>query len=166
MLHELVHIADPTMPEFLVKQLGNKLYGILSNNEILRPNWMARISDGLPTKTEMDRVQAVNQEILDAPEPMFFRTTEGINGDQVPVTQTRKSLYSKGPWSGDPIGPDHLDVREADGTLNRVAVHRAATYLLLGSGGPKRLTYAREVIRLFREVLKEAPPSDLIRLVR
>lgn len=176
-LHELIHVADPTLPEFMVRQLGIKLYGILSTNSILRPNWLERISDGLPTSEEMERVQAVNDEIKEAQENgmLFLRPNEAdsnsiessISGDRVPVTSPRGTRVSLGPWFGNPIESGSLQVHESTGELNRVAVYRAATYLITGAGlGSKRLPLTREVIKLFKEQLGESPPPALSRLVR
>ncbi len=167
MLHELIHVADPTMPEFLVRQLGIKLYGILSTNSILRPNWLERISDGLPTSEEMERVQAINQEILDAPEPFMRTIDSSVTGDPVAVTSPRGTRVSMGPWFGNPIAGGSLKVHEDSGELNRVAVHRAATNLIEGAGlGTERLPLTREVIKLFKEQLGETPPPALSRLVK
>ncbi len=173
-LHELIHVADPTMPEFLVRQLGVKLYGILSTNSILRPNWLERISDGLPTSEEMDRVQAVNDEIKEAQENgmLVMRSNDtsiesSITGDPVAVTSPRGTRVSMGPWFGNPIEGGSLQVHEDSGELNRVAVHKAATYLLAGAGtGSNRISLTREVIKLFKEQLGETPPPALSRLVR
>ncbi len=90
-----------------------------------------------------------------------------ITGDPVAVTSYRGTRISQGPWFGNPIVDGSLQVHEDSGELNRVAVHRAATYLLAGAGtGYDRISLTREVIKLFKEQLGETPPAALSRLAR
>ena len=97
--------------------------------------------------------------------------TEGQTGNQERVSQSRRGfLVSEGPWFGDPLpesgGP--LNVHDDTGMVNRIAVHRAARYLVAGAGGDaeSRKRYAESVIQLFREHLEESVPPGLQHVVR
>ena len=97
--------------------------------------------------------------------------TEGQTGNQERVSQSRRGfLVSEGPWFGNPLsetgGP--LNVHDDTGMVNRIAVHRAARYLVAGAGGSDeaRKQYAQEVVQLFREHLEESVPPGLQHVVR
>ena len=63
LIHELVHIADMTVPEFIVQIIGRNLYGILRENGLLVPNLIGRVADGEINAAEAEKLnQASNDQ--------------------------------------------------------------------------------------------------------
>lgn len=62
LIHELIHIADMTTPEFIVHILGRMLYGILRENGLLVPNLIGRVSDGEISAAEAEKLNQQSNE--------------------------------------------------------------------------------------------------------
>lgn len=162
LVHELVHLADMAMPESIVRTLGASLFGILSENDILRPNFMDRIVAGNVTRAQAKRVEKANDRVMSGPVASLGRSTAPQN------------RVSERPWSGSATGFDieqGLPVREPDGTVNRVACHMAAAMLSGARGGvsapmAKKRAAAQMLVRIYRQNLDETPPESLRRLAR
>ena len=65
LLHELIHLATPTTPEFMVKEISVGLYGLLRENALLRPNMVDRVSDGVISKADADKLDKRSNEMAE-----------------------------------------------------------------------------------------------------
>jgi hypothetical protein len=168
-LHEMVHIVADMVPEFMVRDVGKGLYGILVENDLLRPNFLSSVITGTATVEEVRRIEAHNERILEEQEAQFFRVTDrpwdGSESRFTPEQWQRSCLIHTA------FEPDTylLPICEPDGALSRNGAHSAAA-LLVGSGGGvqapagERRAAARRLLVIYRDDLKEEPPASLRRV--
>ena len=149
LLHELIHISDSGIPEFMVKNISGRLYGFLKTNDLLRPGLIDRVSDGTLSKADMAKVSEESNELAEKMEEM---------GEIIPFNDA----VSEGPWYGESGA-----YTEPDGRINRVGVHYAARDMVSGrlAHGARR-SESRRLVQLYRDVLKEEPPIALVRLAQ
>ena len=71
LLHELIHAADDMLFEDSVRRLGENLFGILSANNLIPRNFVAKAVDGMATKAEesaaLERLQLQEDLVEQAP---------------------------------------------------------------------------------------------------
>ena len=151
LLHELLHICDSGMPEFMVNNMSTRLYGLLRTNDLLRPGLIDRVSDGALSKADMAKVNDESNEMAENIESM---------GGSVPSNYA----VSEGPWHG-----ESGTYAEADGKVNRTAAHYLARDLVSGRlppGATNLRSEAKRLMRVYKDVLKEEPPTALVRLAQ
>ena len=63
LLHEMIHIATKfNIPEFMATEVSNGLYGLLRENGLLRPNIVDKVSDGVISKADADKLNKRSNE--------------------------------------------------------------------------------------------------------
>ena len=172
-LHELIHIADPTVPEFAVKSIGANLYGILVENGLLVDGFLAGAVNGSTTAAEAKLVGNANDRHLEGPEFVLGRDVTAQARGTRPVSDkpwaATRADFTPEQWADSCLvysaDIQDLPVREPGGTINRNACHLAAARLAGGMGGDTRAA-ARGLLYLYEFDLKEAPPESLKRLAR
>mgnify|MGYP003144219938 FL=1 len=55
LLHEILHLVAADLPEFMVRDIGNNLYGALADNNMLAGGFISQVLDGRATADEMRR---------------------------------------------------------------------------------------------------------------
>ena len=159
LLHEAVHLSDMDVPEFVVKNIADALYGILSENELFSADWFDRVVDGVATREEVTRIEEANKRIQ-----------EGV-GIGSPLL-LRVSDASWAGWTSNPVLPEageDLPVHEEDGKVNRNACYMLAGLLVSGQvqGSPQaRRSAAQSLMAIYRDRLDADPPPGLIALAR
>ena len=151
LLHELLHICDSGIPEFMVKNVSQRLYGYLKTNDLISAGLVDRVADGTLSAAEMAKVNKESNDLADLRESM---------GELIPSNYS----VSEKPWSGAPG-----TYMESAGVVNRVGAHYAARDLVSGRLPPKAVrlsTEAKRLVRVYKEVLREVPPSSLVRLAQ
>src|SRR3990167_1871288 len=88
LLHELLHLCDMGMPEFMVANMSTRLHGFLSNNSLLRSGIVEKVSDGVLDKDEMAKVNEMSNAVAENVEAM---------GGMMPSNYA----VSEEPWHGD-----------------------------------------------------------------
>ena len=154
LLHEIVHMVMPDLQEWVVRDVGTRLYGVLRENGLLVNGIINLVSDGEATPEDMARL---NKE---------------LNKLAQELTMVGMFRVSEKPWDGPVFTPDgDLKVTESVGILNRNAVHLAAAQLQGAHGGAKlrgkrNQSAAREVLKLYQETLHETPPQALVEMTK
>lgn len=144
LLHELIHIADMTVPEFAVNSIGRHLYGILRGNGLLPGDIIEALKPGVVTPEEMAALHRHNEEL-----------------EQQMVGMLR---ISEKPWDTALASDGQLLYHDAtSGEINRAAVHQAAAAVVKGSIKIDRRRAARELLQAYRD-MGESAPTALIRL--
>jgi len=157
LLHEIVHVSDMSIPEFIVADIAKNLYGLMTENRLLWSDWMDRIVDGEATILEADMINELSKDIKEAQEEVgIFRMVvddgPALEGNGFAVAQTAERT-------------DYLLDVMRDGRVNRVACRRAETAMISGAVPPFKLT-ARQLVELIEVVLQEEPHPALARLAR
>ena len=158
LLHELLHVTDMTVPEFAISSLSRAFYGLATDNELLRDNWLLHIVDGVASEAQAARINEKSQDIVEAQEEfgIFFRSVD------------------EGPWVGDGIRQNELThayqlyVNREGGGLNRTAVLRAQHRLLSGIEGISATNHrslARQLVEFF-PTISEFPEKALTRIAQ
>ena len=76
LLHELIHIVAPDLPEFMVRDLSDPLYAVLQDNDLIARNFLAKVVDGNVTKAEMERLNRLDEKLKQEPGlPMYKAAT-------------------------------------------------------------------------------------------
>ena len=160
-LHEMVHIAsDFLMPEFMVRQIGANLFGILRNNDLLVRDFLGKVADGTLTKAEADAINRISQKAANEPVMLMMREVD------------------EGAWEGGVPFEPHPDggfkptlrIWSEDGRINRTAAHEAVavltgwTHTLRGTSQQHK-TAARALVKVY-QVMGEEPKPSLVLLAR
>lgn len=169
LLHEMIHLLDSSLPEFLVSNLSKGLYGILKENRMISSTFLSRISDGNLSRDDMARINEQSNELAEQSEntAQVMDVTSTILPDPKVVESYMR--VSEKPFYLDPINADgELNVRDQDGKVNRNAVYMAASQVAGARGGiklesSKRHYVRNELLTLYKYVLKETPPKTLTR---
>ena len=150
LLHELVHIADMTVPEFAVSNIAKNLYGILVNNKVLRTAWVDDILDGTATAAEAARVNETSKEIKEGVAMFFYGVDES-------------------PWAGPGIVETglpgmhkySLDIKTQDGRVNRTAARKAEASIITGQRVYNYRQLSRELVTVMAD-LGETPHQRIL----
>ena len=154
LLHEIIHQVMPDLQEWVVRDIGVRLHGVLRENGLLVDGIVALVSDGEVTPEDIVLLNKKSNKMAQEPVMVgMFRVSET-------------------PWDGPVFTPDgDLKVTESVGILNRNAVHLAAAQLQGAHGGAKlrgkrNQSAAREVLKLYQETLHETPPQALVEMTK
>lgn len=153
LIHELVHIKNRDLPEFIVADIGISMYGILRENDLLVGNLIDVVSDGTLTPEETAAINRDSNEMAEEPQMFFMRKV------------------SESSWDGPVFDDDGvLSIEDASGRVNRNAAHLAVAQLAGARGGtqlslPKRRAIARQLKGIYRDVLQEPIPQGVEHLL-
>lgn len=180
LLHELIHIIGPDIPEMVVRTLGVSLYGILRENGLLVANLISKVSDGTITRVEAEQLNQDSNEMAKGPVFVLGRSTSKAHRVTDKPWDGSASQYDIDQWKRatlihlDDVDPDmksshKLPVREPNGDLNRNGCHAAAAVLGGGRGGvdapmAKKQAAARALVRIYRQELQEDPPESMMQM--
>ena len=177
LLHELIHLADMAMPEFAVSNLGRSLYGLLRENSLLVKNILDKVVDGHLTRAEAEALNKASNKMAQGPTRILGRQVAPVLRVSEAPWDGSASRYTIEQWRRaclihlDDVDPDlkgshKLPVREPDGDISRNGAHSASAILGGGRGGvdapmPQKRSAARALVRIYRNDLKEDPPTSL-----
>ena len=181
LFHELVHMCDMSMSEWMVNNMGKALYGVLRENGLLVANIVGKVSDGVLSKAQ---AEALNEQ--------SNGMTQETAADRATRSASLRLRVTDKPWDGDASGytieewrratlihlddvdPDlksshKLPVREPNGDISRNGCHAAAAVLGGARGGvdapmAQKKAAARALVRLYRQDLQEDPPESMMQM--
>lgn len=156
-LHELIHLAVPSLPEFVVADVGVGLFGILKDNGLLAKGFFAKALDGDASEEQEREINERSNDIAEKQEDQgVFREVE----------------VSEKPFAGNPFAEDGKVLAIHSGPPNarivsRTGAYLAASRLVAGSdeyAQDHRVGLARGLIRVFSNELRETASVALHRL--
>lgn len=167
-MHELIHLADMTLPEFAVQSLGRNLYGLFTENGIIKPGFVRRLSDGDLSADEMARINEDSQRQSSMLQQMGMmrerKRTSAASWD------FDASKYSADQLAAACLVPGRVltAIRHPDGTVNINAVALVANRLVsnhldLLSRSEIRMAASR-LVDVYRLDLGEEAPTYLTQL--
>ena len=176
-LHELLHVADMSVPEFAIFSLSHGLYGILSENGLLKEGFLKQVVEGTVTVQEMAALNRISREIAEQSAPLreaksrFAVVNKPWNGDasRYTIEEWRAACLIHLDGDQELKGTHKLPVREPDGDINLNACHAAAAVLGGARGGvdapaEKKRVSARALVRIYRNDLEEEPPEGMMEM--
>ena len=167
LLHELIHLTDSDIPEFMVNNISTRLYGFLRGNGLLVPNMLASLLDGEVSQEDMRKINDASNEAAEVAEEFgaIFPTDQV---SEAPWVQA-DGRHTEDQYRDSLIPGSKIQLREPDGRYNRTAVHYASRDLLSGRaelGSLSARSVAGFLVNTYKSILKEDPPAALVRLAR